>query len=48
MTQNKNHPPSKREYPAIYEKVVPIALLIIGITVIVLLLITFAVAFGFF
>lgn len=35
---------SSREYPPIYEKVIPIALWTIGTTVVVLLLITIAVA----
>lgn len=37
-------PRSPREYPPIYEKMIPVALGIIGTVVIVLLLITIAVA----
>jgi len=37
-------PKSSREYPPVYEKMIPVALGIIGTVVIVLLLITIAVA----
>jgi len=43
---NEKHPPTKREYPAVYEKVVPIALSIIAIAILALLIIIFIVALG--
>jgi hypothetical protein len=41
---NEKQTPTKREYPAIYEKVVPIALGIIVVAIIALLIIIFVVA----
>ena len=41
-------PDKKRTYPTIYEKIVPIALGIIGALILILLIITFAVALGVF
>ena len=38
----------KRQYPAFYEKVVPIALGLIGLATVVLLFIIFGVALGLF
>lgn len=37
-----------RRYPAVYEKAVPIALVIIGVAIAILLLVIFAVALGLF
>jgi len=45
MPENDKTSP-QREYPPIYEKLVPIALVIIVIVVVVLLLIIFGVALG--
>jgi hypothetical protein len=42
------HAPPKRQYPPFYEKVVPIALGIIALTIVVLLLIIVCVALGLF
>jgi hypothetical protein len=39
-------PPPKREYPPIYEKLVPIALAVIVVVIVVLLLIILGVALG--
>jgi len=47
MTQDKKKP-AQRQYPPIYEKVVPIALVLIGLAVVVILVIILAVAFGIF
>ena len=46
MYDKENHTPAKRQYPPFYEKVVPIALGIIGLGIVVLLLIIFGVALG--
>lgn len=43
MTKKNNTP--QRHYPAVYEKLVPLALLLILITVIVLLLVTLGIVF---
>jgi hypothetical protein len=41
---NEKRNPTKREYPAAYEKIVPIALSIIALAIIALLIIIFIVA----
>jgi hypothetical protein len=48
MHEQKKPDPPKRQYPAFYEKAVPIALGLILVVIIVLLLIVFAVVFGLF
>jgi hypothetical protein len=48
MSNQDPKPPSRRQYPAFYEKAVPIALGLIALAVVVLLLIIFAVALGWF
>lgn len=40
--------PTKREYPATYEKFVPIALVAIGLAIVVLIIISIIVALGHF
>jgi hypothetical protein len=47
MTQDEKKAP-KRQYPPIYEKVVPIALILIGLTIVVILVIILAVVLGIF
>ena len=47
MRDKDNRTSPKRQYPPFYERVVPIALGIIALTIVVLLLIIFAVAMGF-
>jgi hypothetical protein len=47
MTQDKEKS-TKRQYPPIYEKVVPIALVLIGLAIVAILAIILAVALGFF
>ena len=48
MDNKDEHPPARRHYPPLYEKVVPIALGIIALIVIALLLIILGVALGLF
>lgn len=46
VPDKKSDPPSRREYPATYEKIVPIALVAIGVAIMVLIIITIIVALG--
>ena len=48
MSKNDNRTPPKRQYPPVYERVVPIALGIIALAVVVILIIIIGVALGFF
>ena len=48
MPEEDKATPPKREYPPLYEKVIPVALVIIVIVVVSLLLITIGVALGLF
>ena len=48
MQKKDNRESRKREYPPLYEKVVPIALGIIVLAIVVLLLIILGVALGLF
>ncbi|HSR32725.1 MAG TPA: hypothetical protein VLY63_19360 [Anaerolineae bacterium] len=48
MTRGNDGAPPKRQYPAFWEKAVPIALGIIGIAIVILLIIILAVALGLF
>lgn len=48
MTDSPKGDPSKRQYPPIYEKIVPIALILIAVIILVLLLIIAGVALGLF
>ena len=43
-----NKPTPKRQYPPIYEKLVPIALGLLGVIILGVLIFTLAVAFGLF
>jgi hypothetical protein len=45
MSNDSEHQPS-RQYPPIYEKIVPIALVLIAVAIIVVLLIILYVVFG--
>jgi hypothetical protein len=40
--------PTGRRYPAFYEKLIPVALVVIGVAILALLIITVAVALGLF
>jgi len=46
MLGNRPKQPSPRHYPPLYERIVPIALALIGLAIIVVLLIIFGVALG--
>jgi len=48
MSSNDNRRPPKRRYPAVYERLIPVALGIIVLAVVVLLIVIFAVALGLF
>jgi hypothetical protein len=48
MDEQDNRTPPKRQYPPLYEKVVPVALGVIAMIIVVLVLIIFAVALGLF
>jgi len=48
MTDNDQRPSGQRKYPALYEKLVPIALIIILVAIVVLLIVAVAVALGLF
>ena len=48
MNEPKDAPRPKRQYPPLYERLVPIALGIIAVIVIILLLIIVSVALGVF
>ena len=48
MQKKESHEPRKRQYPPLYEKVVPIALGIIVVAIVALLLIILGVALGVF
>lgn len=39
MIENSNRSPSKRRYPALYERAVPIALVVIAMAIVVLLVV---------
>jgi len=46
MSEQHNNPPPKREYPALYEKLIPIAVGIIVFAIVILLLIILGVVTG--
>ncbi len=48
MSDRKDHRQPARSYPPVYEKVVPIALGLIGVALLLLLAIIFAVLWGVF
>jgi len=48
MPGNDKQGPPKRRYPAFYERFVPIALGVIVLAIVLLLLVIFAVALGWF
>lgn len=48
MSEGSGGAPPKRQYPAFYEKTVPIALAIIIVAIVILLLVILAVALGLF
>jgi hypothetical protein len=46
MSEPQNNPPPKREYPPLYEKVIPIAVGIIVVAIVILLVIIVGVVTG--
>ena len=48
MPKTEKAAPGKREYPGVYEKVIPIFLGIIGIAILILVIIALLVALGIF
>ena len=48
MSQSTDKPPAKRQYPPLYEKIVPVAIGLIGIGVILMVIVATGVALGFF
>ena len=48
MSDKDAKKPSKREYPPLYEKIVPVALALIAIAILIVLLIAISVALGLF
>lgn len=48
MTKGKHQSTSKRQYPAFYEKFVPIAIGVLAVIIITMLVITVGVALGYF
>ena len=48
MNSSQKQPANKRQYPPLYEKIIPIALGIIALAILALLVISVAVALGVF
>jgi hypothetical protein len=48
MTDDNHRPSKERRYPELYEKLVPIALVVILVAIVVLLIAAVAVALGLF
>lgn len=48
MSQSTDKSPTKRQYPPLYEKIVPIAIGLIGIGVVLMVIVAIGVALGFF
>jgi hypothetical protein len=48
MSDRNTERPPKRQYPPVYEKVVPIALVLIALAIAIVLVIIFGVALGLF
>jgi hypothetical protein len=48
VNKKDDTPPTKRQYPPLYERIIPIALIIIAIAIAILLLITVGVVVGVF
>jgi hypothetical protein len=46
MNEGNNSLPPKRKYPPLYEKIIPLALIVIAVAIIALLVIVFAVLLG--
>jgi hypothetical protein len=48
MSDRDEKQPSKRQYPPVYEKMVPIALILLAIAITIVLVIAISVALGMF
>ena len=48
MASSRDGDPPKRQYPLVYEKIVPVALIAIAVIIVVLLLVVAAVMLGLF
>ena len=48
MSNKDEKQPSKRQYPPVYEKIVPIALVLLAIAITIVLIIAISVALGLF
>ena len=48
MSQSPDQIPSKRQYPPIYERVLPIAMVFIASAIILMIIVAIGVALGFF
>lgn len=46
MTENQNTRPTKRSYPPLYEKLIPIFLALLAVVIVGILILTIGVAFG--
>ena len=48
MSQSPDQTPSKRQYPPVYEKIVPIAMALIAGAIILMIIVAIGVALGLF
>jgi len=48
VSQPTDKTPTKRQYPPLYEKIVPVAIVLIGIGVVLMIIIAIGVALGLF
>jgi hypothetical protein len=48
MSDKDPKPRPKRQYPPVYEKIIPIALMLIALAIVIVLVIIFGVALGLF
>ena len=48
MSQSPDQTPSKRQYPTVYEKIVPIAMALIAGAIILMIIVAIGVALGLF
>ena len=48
MSQSTDKSPAKRQYPPLYEKIVPLAIVLISFGVILMIIVAIGVALGFF
>jgi hypothetical protein len=48
MSNQDEKQPSKRQYPPLYEKILPVAMALIAIAIVIVLLVAISVALGLF